>query len=204
MQLDRTSTCIIVGSLTYSNCLFLSLFLLFHSAHSQRNSHSGTNNLSPISFHSVHGENVRLSSNGTVVTRINSFCKGICFSNRPIKINERVCVRFLEISHLWSGLLRFGFTTKDPSTFRNQLPKYACPDLTNSGHTFAKALPERYAQKGNILHFYVTGNGNVHFGINGVDKGVILSNVKVNGPLWAVIDLYGNTTKIEAIGKRLS
>lgn len=105
------------------------------------------------------------------------------------------------MSSLWSGLLRFGFTTKDPATFRNSLPKYACPDLTNSGHTYAKALPERYALKGNVLHFYVTSTGNVHFGINGEEKGIILSNVRMNGPVWALIDCYGNTNKIQSVGK---
>lgn len=104
------------------------------------------------------------------------------------------------MSSVWSGLLRFGFTTKDPVTLRSSLPKYACPDLTNSGHTYAKALPERYAQKDNVLHFYLSSAGNVHFGINGQEKGVILSNVKLNGPLWALIDVYGNTTKIESVG----
>jgi len=106
------------------------------------------------------------------------------------------------VTSLWSGLLRFGFTAKDPATYRETgLPKYACPDLTSSGHTFAKALPEQYAQKGNILHFYLSPAGRVHFGINGEEKGIILSNVRTNGPLWAVIDVYGNTTKIQSVGK---
>lgn len=171
------------------------------TANSQKNVHSATNNLPPIAFHAVHGENIRISASGTVATRVGSFCKGICFSNRPIRVNERVCIRFVELSSLWSGLLRFGFTTKEPATFRHSLPKYACPDLTNSGHTYAKALPERYAQKNNVLHFYVSSTGNVHFGINGEEKGVILSNIKLTGPLWALIDVYGNTTKIESVGK---
>lgn len=171
-------------------------------ASSKRDGLSGTNNLPPITFHPIHGDNIRITGNGTIATRVGSFCKGICFSNRPIQVNERVCIRFMDMSSLWSGLLRFGFTTKDPGTFRNSLPKYACPDLTNSGHTYAKALPERYAQKNNVLHFYVSSAGNVHFGINGEEKGVILSNLKLNGPLWALIDVYGNTTKIEFVDPR--
>lgn len=151
----------------------------------------------------MHGENIRLSSNGTTATRVASFCQGICFSNRPIEVNERVSIRFVEISSLWNGLIRFGFTTKDPATFRNSLPKFACPDLTNSGHTYAKALPEIYSQTNNVLFFYVSANGNVHFGVNGQEKGILLSNVKVNGKLWAVIDVYGNTTKIESVDSRI-
>lgn len=104
------------------------------------------------------------------------------------------------MAHYWSGVLRFGFINKDPTTLRNSLPKYACPNLTNCGHTFAKALPERFAHKDCILSFYLSNNGNIHFSINNVDKGIILSNIKINGNFWAVIDLYGNTNKIQLIG----
>lgn len=178
------------------------------TAAAQKSSHTTTtkDHLPAITFHPVHGENIQLSANGTVATRVSSFCKGICFSQRPIKINERVTIRFLEMSSLWSGLLRFGFTTRDPATFRSHqsLPKYACPDLTNNGHTHAKALPEVFAQQGNVLFFYVSSSGNVHYGVNGEEKGVILTNVRVNGPIWAVIDVYGNTVKIEAVATQLA
>ena len=160
-----------------------------------------TNNLTPIGFHSLHGENIRITGNGMIAERVGSYCRGICFSNRPVRYNEHISIRIVEMSDFWSGVLRFGFTTKDPSTLRNSLPKYACPNLTNCGHTFAKALPERYSHKNCILSFYLSTNGNVHYSINNVDKGIILENVKINnGPFWAVIDLYGNTQKIELIG----
>nr|XP_027203468.1 protein neuralized-like [Dermatophagoides pteronyssinus] len=169
----------------------------------QNGQNLATNNLSPIGFHSVHGENIRINGNGMIAERIGSYCRGICFSNRPIRFNERICIRIVEMSDFWSGVLRFGFTTKDPTTLRNSLPKYVCPNLTNCGHTFAKALPERYSHKNCILSFYLSTNGNIHYSINNVDKGIILENVKINGgPFWAVIDLYGNTQKIELIDPR--
>lgn len=39
----------------------------------------------------------------------------------------QICIKFLEVSTNWSGVLRFGFTSNDPGTLRYNLPKYACP-----------------------------------------------------------------------------
>ncbi|UXI20651.1 Serine/threonine-protein kinase mig-15 [Sarcoptes scabiei] len=163
-----------------------------------------TNNLAPLAFNLIRGENIRLSSNNTVAERVHSYCKGICFSQRPVCFNERITIRIVDMSHFWSGVLRFGFTSRDPATLSRPLPKYACPNLTNCGHTFAKALPERYAHKNCLLSFYLSQNGNIHYSINNVDKGIILSNVNINGSFWAVIDLYGNSSKIEIIDSRHS
>lgn len=83
-------------------------------------------NLPPLRFHNVHGENVRLYKDGFVARRVDSFCKGVAFSSRPVAINEKVYIKFLEISDNWSGVLRFGFTSEDPSNLK-KVPKYACP-----------------------------------------------------------------------------
>lgn len=162
----------------------------------------GTNNLPPLLFHNVHGDNIRISRDGTVARRAESFCKGIAFSSRPVKVNEKICIKFLEISNNWSGVIRFGFTYNDPSTLRYGLPKYACPDLTNKPGYWAKALPERFCSQNTILFYYVTSAGDVHFGINGEEKGIFFSGVETRGPLWALIDVYGNSTAIEFVDIR--
>lgn len=56
----------------------------------------GTNNLPPLQFHNVRGDHIRLYRNATVARRVESFCKGIAFSARPVKVNEKV------ISYLFS------------------------------------------------------------------------------------------------------
>lgn len=132
--------------------------------------------------------------------RYESFNKGVSFSDRSVKINERVFVKFSEISTNWSGVIRFGFTYHDPSTLRNNLPKYACPDLTNRPGFWAKALNERYCQRDNILFYYITSSGDVYYGVNGEEKGVFISGVETRGPLWALIDIYGNCSTIEFLG----
>ncbi|CAH1134609.1 unnamed protein product [Ceutorhynchus assimilis] len=165
---------------------------------SRSSSHThGTNNLPPLLFHNIHGENIRISRDGTVAKRVESFCKGIAFSSRPVKVNEKVCIKFLEISNNWSGVIRFGFTSNDPTGLRYGLPKYACPDLTNKPGYWAKALPERFCSQSTVLFYYVTSTGDVHFGINGEEKGIFFGGVETRGPVWALIDVYGNSTAIE-------
>lgn len=105
---------------------------------------------SPIQFHPIHGEHIKLSKGNTIAKRVDSFCKGICFSHRPIHVRERIHVRLLSKSVQWTGkkdwenlmpmihlysypgFLRLGMTTCDPQTHRSSeaLPRHACPDLT--------------------------------------------------------------------------
>ncbi|XP_050293535.1 protein neuralized isoform X2 [Anthonomus grandis grandis] len=171
------------------------------SSRSSSHTHS-TNNLPPLLFHNVHGENIRIFRDGTVAKRVESFCKGIAFSSRPVKVNEKVCLKFLEISNNWSGVIRIGFTSNDPTNMRYGLPKYACPDLTNKPGFWAKALPERFCNQNNILFYYVTSTGDVHFGINGEEKGIFFGGVETRGPVWALIDVYGNSTAVEFVDIR--
>ncbi|XP_059044932.1 protein neuralized [Achroia grisella] len=161
------------------------------------------NNLPPLGFHSVHGENIRVSRDGSIARRVESFCKGVAFSARPVRVNEKVCIRFVGISNSWSGVIRFGFTTHDPATLAHALPKYACPDLTNKPGNWAKALGERFCEKDNILYYYVNSAGDVHFGINGEDKGLFFSGVDTRNPLWALVDVYGNCMAVQFADPRV-
>ncbi|XP_011210240.1 protein neuralized isoform X2 [Bactrocera dorsalis] len=163
----------------------------------------GPNNLPPLQFHTVHGDNIRISRDGTLARRFESFCRAITFSARPVRINERICVRFSEISNNWNGGIRFGFTSNDPATLEGALPKYACPDLTNRPGFWAKALHEQYCEKDNILYYYVNSAGDVIYGINNVEKGVILSGIDTRGLLWTLVDIYGNCTAIEFLDSRV-
>lgn len=137
------------------------------------------------------------------------FNNGVTFSDRPVNPNERVTVKFSDISTNWTGTIRFGFTVIDPETFydpstaRNSLPKHACPDLTNRHGFWAKALNERYCETDNILSYYFTASGDVHFSINGNEKGVFLKIPPTRDPLWVLIDVYGNCAAIEFLDQRL-
>ncbi|VDM26994.1 unnamed protein product [Toxocara canis] len=157
--------------------------------------------LQPLTFHQVHGSNIQILRGGRVAKRKESFCKGLAFSSRPIQIDEQVCIRFAEVVTNWSGVLRFGVTNVDPSTFHDvELPKFACPDLTSKDGYWAKALPERYSVEGSILHFYVNAEGELYYGINGVLKGQFLNGINVLLPIWVIVDIYGNSSSLEFVG----
>ncbi|XP_050420900.1 protein neuralized isoform X2 [Adelges cooleyi] len=158
-------------------------------------------NLPPLRFHNVHGDNVRLYKNGFVAKRVESFCKGVAFSCRPVSVNEKVYIKFLEISDNWSGVLRFGFTSEDPLNVK-KVPKYACPDLTSKSGFWAKALSERHAVSDAVLFFYVDAGGDVHYGLNGESKGVFMQGIDTRSPLWVLLDIYGNSTIVEFLDCR--
>lgn len=154
--------------------------------------------LPPLRFHLKHGDNIVLSADKSRAVRAESFCKGIVFSNRPVMVGERVCIRLTDLSDRWNGLLRVGFSAHDPVSLCTPLPKYACPDLTSKDGFWAKALSERCVTTVDTrIHYCVSANGDVHFGFNGQDLGVFFSGVDTRTPLWAMIDLYGNCTSIE-------
>jgi len=98
--------------------------------------------------------------------------------------------------------VRFGFTSHDPAKLSQEsLPRYACPDLTNRSGYWAKALPERLARLGSVLSFRYCLSGDVFFDIDGEEKGVFFTGVNAKTPLWALIDVYGNTTSVEFVGR---
>ena len=67
------------------------------------------------------------------------------------------------------------------------------------------ALPHQSLKTKALIHFYVKSNGEVHFGINGEELGILFTGVDTLWqPLWALIDLYGNCTSIELADSRRS
>lgn len=88
-----------------------------------------------LQFHtSTRGDNVRISPDHATAHRVDSFCKGIAFSQRSVRPNEKVYLRVAETSTSWNGVLRIGFTSNNPSLLNGVLPKYACPG--NNPHPF--------------------------------------------------------------------
>lgn len=157
----------------------------------------------PLKFHRKRGENITLEAGGYKARRHESFCKGIVFSDRPVALGEWVCLRLTDLSARWNGVVRVGFTNHNPALL-GTLPKYACPNLTSQPGYWAKALSERYAESDSVIHYFVTGNGDVHFGAGGMTRGVFFSGVDTRQPLWAMIDLYGNCTGLELVDLRSS
>eukprot|EP00064_Thunnus_orientalis_P000700 superscaffoldBa00000039_g701 len=155
----------------------------------------------PLLFHpSTKGSQIVMDMSQRTVKRQASFCNAITFSNRPIAVYEQVRLKITKKQCCWSGALRLGFTSKDPSRINpDTLPKYACPDLVSQSGFWAKALPEELSNEGNIISFWVDKKGRVFYRINDSSPMLFFSGVQVSEPLWALIDVYGLTRGVQLL-----
>ncbi|KAB1260112.1 E3 ubiquitin-protein ligase NEURL1B [Camelus dromedarius] len=152
-------------------------------------------------FHTqAKGKNVRLDGHSRRATRRNSFCNGVTFTQRPIRLYEQVRLRLVAVRPGWSGALRFGFTAHDPSLMSAQdIPKYACPDLVTRPGYWAKALPENLALRDTVLAYWADRHGRVFYSVNDGEPVLFHCGVAVGGPLWALIDVYGITDEVQLL-----
>lgn len=113
-------------------------------------------------FHENHGVNVRLSEEGEVAKRTNSFANAITFSEKPLQPGEIFMVEVDEQESGWSGHLRCGLTQHCPSKMvpinhgetlvksdRNgceivRIPQYSMPDLTSMGKSWIFAVTKHH------------------------------------------------------------
>ncbi|KAI8506548.1 Receptor-interacting serine/threonine-protein kinase 4 [Branchiostoma belcheri] len=96
--------------------------------------------------------------------------------------------------------MRIGFTSNDPETIKvDELPSHSYPDLAQQPGFWIKPLPSSLASQGNVVSYTVDSSGDVHFSINGDDKGLFFSGVDVSGDMWAVIDVHGSTLAVQLV-----
>ncbi|XP_062943749.1 E3 ubiquitin-protein ligase NEURL1B [Cynocephalus volans] len=154
-----------------------------------------------LRFHAqAKGKNVRLDGHSRRATRRNSFCNGVTFTQRPIRLYEQVRLRLVAVRPGWSGALRFGFTAHDPSLMSaHDIPKYACPDLVTRPGYWAKALPENLALRDTVLAYWADRHGRVFYSVNDGEPVLFHCGVAVGGPLWALIDVYGITDEVQLL-----
>ena len=160
----------------------------------------------PLEWHPVHGDNIRLSEGRSLASRREGFCRSVVFSQRPLQLGEKLWLRLVSVSQQgWRGGLRLGVSAVSPSQWTaSSLPKYLCPDMTSRGGVWARAMPEKYAREGHVIFLCVKSTGQLVWGVNGKEKGVLVSGVDVSSPLWAVVDVYGSTNAVQLIDPRSS
>ncbi|XP_031453393.1 E3 ubiquitin-protein ligase NEURL1 isoform X1 [Excalfactoria chinensis] len=165
----------------------------------------GALSITPLLFHPhTKGSQIIMDTTQKAVKRQASFCNAITFSNRPIVIYEQVRLKITKKQCCWSGALRLGFTSKDPSRINpDTLPKYACPDLVSQSGFWAKALPEEFANEGNIIAFWVDKKGRVFYRVNDSAAMLFFSGVRTAEPLWALIDVYGLTRGVQLLDSEI-
>ncbi|XP_023997219.2 E3 ubiquitin-protein ligase NEURL1B, partial [Salvelinus sp. IW2-2015] len=116
-----------------------------------------------------------------------------------------VRLRLSGVHNGWSGALRFGFTSLDPSELNSSnIPKYACPDLVTRPGSWAKALPERLAVRNNVLSFWADRHGRVFYSINEEEPTLFHCGLSIGCPLWAIIDIYGLTQEVTLLESKFA
>ncbi|XP_052009283.1 E3 ubiquitin-protein ligase NEURL1-like isoform X1 [Xyrauchen texanus] len=159
----------------------------------------------PLSFHSnTKGSQILMDKTQRCVRRIASFCNAITFTNRPVRIYEQVRLKITKRQGCWSGALRVGFTTVDPSDLSSSwLPRFACPDLVCERGFWARALPEEQCEEGTILSFWLDNTGQVFYQVNECSAIVFFSGVPAGEPVWAIIDIYGLTRGVQLLDSKM-
>lgn len=159
--------------------------------------------LGPLTFHArAAGDLVRLSRGCRYAERTgDSFRNGLAFSSRPVRVQEVVRLRLGRSSPKWHGALRLGFTTVPPSARALPLPAMAIPDLTDAPGHWAAPVHESCCRPGAELRFWVCHSGSVHVrGGGGGGRLKLLTGVDLSRPLWAVVDIYGQTGSVYLLG----
>lgn len=159
--------------------------------------------LGPLTFHcQALGDMVSLSQGGQVAARKGaSFKNGLVFSSRPVVIGEKIRLRVNGHSPIWHGALRLGFTSVHPASRSLPLPPMAIPDLNKTPGHWAAPVLESYCLSGSELKFWVSAQGTIYISTSGCKKLELLKGVDVSKPLWAMIDIYGQTTSISLLGQ---
>lgn len=154
-----------------------------------------------IEFHKVHDSNIVLLHNATIARKINGEDRnGVCFTNRPIRIGERIYMRIAETHPKWSSSMDFGLTNVDPSSI-SLSPNTQISGLRRKNTDIAfDYLPDF----NDVICFTLNRNSTLSFSINDIKQNTQrLEYVSVDQPVWLSFDLYGKTRAIEISSKRI-
>ncbi|XP_037337588.2 E3 ubiquitin-protein ligase NEURL3 [Pungitius pungitius] len=164
----------------------------------------GLSCLGPLTFHPVAvGDKIRLSREGRLAERTAAtFKNGLVFSSRPVRIQERICLRIEKELLNWEGAMRVGFTNVPPSDRSLPLPPMAIPNITKVQGNWAAALHESHCQVGSELEFWLTHGGHVKMRSTNFKQQQLLGGVDLSRPLWAMIDIYGQTCAVSLLGSK--
>ncbi|XP_077371354.1 E3 ubiquitin-protein ligase NEURL3-like [Festucalex cinctus] len=158
--------------------------------------------LEPLTFHpQTVGDMVHLSQGCRHVKRSKgTFRNGLVFSNRPVRVEERIRLWVESDSPNWHGAMRVGFTTVSPDSRSLPLPGLAIPDLTETPGHWATPVQEEFCKAGSELEFWVSSSGSLYVSNQSGYIHKLLRGVDVKRPLWAMIDVYGQTCSIILLG----
>ena len=97
-------------------------------------------------------------------------------------------------------MLGIGVSTVNPNNLDpTQLPKVSPLVPNNSKGFWSKALKKGDCQEGNTLCVYLSKEDTLMYEVNGGTSEVLLSNLKQQGNLWLLFDIFGSVKVLEII-----
>ena len=160
--------------------------------------------LGPLHFQSCDGSKLSLMAGCQYAERHkDTFQSALAFSNRPIAVEERIRLRVERCDQHWQGALRLGFTARPPSLFAGDVKlNIADPDGPRTGLDYwARQLPTEHSWPGAELCFWVNSRGAVMYVGPDQVKIKLFDGADVRRPLWAAVDLYGQTRAVRLLGE---
>ncbi|XP_066276098.1 uncharacterized protein [Branchiostoma lanceolatum] len=155
-----------------------------------------------LSFHPVHGSNVRLESDQkglkSVAANVSqSMFNGLVFTHRPLQPGQILLIYILEADSSISNF-DFGLTAANPAALQQKhVPSSRAAASRRKEYWTFKYLEK--LQSGDKLTFLLDRSGRVHYGVNGGDLEVVLE-VETGQQLWAVFILTLFVRKIRLAG----
>ncbi|XP_077378575.1 E3 ubiquitin-protein ligase NEURL3 [Festucalex cinctus] len=162
--------------------------------------------LGPITFHQLAvGDKIQLSRKCCLAMRsCATYKEGLVFSNRPVRVRERIRLRVEDDNAIWHGALRVGFTNVDPDSRFLPLPKVAIPDLTDIRGHWAAPVNATLCRAGTELEFWMSSRGSLYIANQSGESYRLLSKkINLTKPLWAMFDVYGQTGSILLLGSKI-
>ncbi|KAI8494350.1 E3 ubiquitin-protein ligase neurl1b [Branchiostoma belcheri] len=155
-----------------------------------------------LSFHPIHGSNVRLESDQkglkSVAANVSqSMFNGFVFTYRPLQPGQILLIYILEADSSISNF-DFGLTAVNPAALQQKdVPSSRAAASRRKEYWTFKYLEK--LKSGDKLTFLLDRTGRVHYGVNGGDLQVVLE-VETGQQLWAVFILTLFVRKIRLAG----
>ena len=156
-------------------------------------------------FHDNHGKYVQLFEGKTVAERLRSWDNGVVFSETPIPVGRVFQIKLLEKATGWTGCLALGFTLQSPDDAKLMIPRMIQNDTKDPKWILAAACTSEdelifdtdSLRVGQSLGCMISKKGNLHYFVNGEDKGVARRRLPTDKPLWGFVDINATAKKIK-------
>jgi hypothetical protein len=161
-----------------------------------------------FSFHDLAGENIQLSQDNRVATRIRGCRRGAVFSRTPLVENVTAAIEVVSSVDGWNGALAVGVTSTDPTTME-ALPEkiWTIPDTVLVGYCGRVRSSDEAEEdvswrseelvENDVIGIMIDGRGMMILSVN--NRVVVELELGPPKPRFLVVDVYGRTVAVRLL-----